>query len=132
MSTATTDEKERLIMRADKLAEDLRERECELMRLSDDELVQKTYALVTESERTSFNGDDWYWILSEIFERFAPDAELRNIDHGYRDDDDAEINTAASRQFFYGRQAARLAYQAAREASLTIETTTVLPLQDDR
>lgn len=104
--------KELLTIRAAALAEDVREQAHDLLKLSDDELVERAYDLVTEEYKSE---DDWYWILGEIFERFSPEAELRSMERGYRGDDaeDVAINIAASRQGFYERQAARLAYRAA-------------------
>lgn len=103
--------------RGDALAEDVAERQRAMLRLTDDELVQKAYDLALFSEDNHVDPDEWYVILGEVFERFAPEAELRNFERSYRDEPDrldAEINIASAREYFYRRQAARIAYQAER------------------
>lgn len=106
--------------RAETLAKELSEQTRELLRLSDDEILQKAYDLAGQVEREHVDSDQWYWILGEIFERFAPEAELRNFERGWKSapatlgEADAAIEIAASRQSFYERQAARLAFKAAR------------------
>lgn len=64
---------------------ELRPKEAEMVALSDAELVRHAYALVGELQDSAADddgsdgdgaGDRLYWILTEAFERWAPDAEL--------------------------------------------------------
>ena len=53
---------------------ELSKREAALVRLSDVELVTRTYELVQKIDNDKLS-DDFYWHLTEAFERFAPNAE---------------------------------------------------------
>lgn len=70
-----------------------------LTQLSDFELVQHAYALVPriyEAERSADLTDDFYLLLTEVFERFAPDAERADLEsrHAHDPGRDAEIESS--------------------------------------
>lgn len=97
---------EMLTVRAEKLGEDLGEKTLELLKLSDLEVMERAYEFADDS-------DEWYSLLDEIFERFAPEAWVKNTIKQYEGESTPAIEVACSRQYFYERSAARLAYRAA-------------------
>ena len=52
----------------------LRPREAEVVALSDMDLVEQLYELVPRVADDEL-GDEFYWLLQEAFERWAPHAE---------------------------------------------------------
>ncbi len=57
------------------------DRIAELVRLTDAELVSRTYAAVGEHIPDEEALDEVYWLLGEAFERWAPEAEWADREH---------------------------------------------------
>ena len=76
---------------------ELIKRERELVELSDADLIRDVYDTVAKvSERDTDLSDELFWLLGEVFERYAPQLEwnerVRRADVG--DDDVGELEAA--------------------------------------
>lgn len=96
----------------------LLEQEAELVSLSDEELIRRTYLLVRELD--DLDPDDLYFQLDEVFERFAPDLALRDRQRasvkGETDEKAIERELAAIRKRFDRRADARRVHVRVRAA----------------
>lgn len=88
---------------------DLSKREAALVALSDVDLVEHIYLLVQEID-SDVVSDEFYWYLTEAFERFAPDAEWENRARSLRTEfkpENRRLELEASRAAMAARATAR-------------------------
>jgi hypothetical protein len=81
-------------------------RHTELINMDDTDLVRETYELVLRIDDPKLS-DDFYWYLTEAYERFAPEAELAELQRRHDEDehnDGPEIFAPGLRE----RQGARI------------------------
>ncbi len=102
--------------------EGLTGRERELAKLSDSALVRKVYDFAYKLDDPL--SDEFYGLLSEVFERFAPEAEWTDRVRRAHEDDLSNIQAEleASLERMQQRFAARLQFDSFREESTDLDT----------
>ncbi len=93
-------------------------RASELARMGDVDVVEAIYALVREEVDDALVADGFYWLLSEAFERFAPNVELELARRRAFESEQPDKVELAIGQHIEGagaRHTARLAARAERQ-----------------
>jgi len=86
--------------------------------MGDVDVVEAIYGLVTAEVDDDRVSGEFYWLLSEAFERFAPNVELELARHRAFDSEKPEKVAVAIDQYIEGageRHASRLAARAERQ-----------------
>jgi hypothetical protein len=86
-----------------------------VLRLSDDDLLTHVYRWIEAVEDPDVS-DALYWVCTEAFERFAPEAEWRTVERTYSDEADPRELDAA-RRAVRRRQGARILRDLFRESA---------------
>lgn len=85
--------------------------EAKMAAFGDLALIEEIYALVKRVERGDDRAslqDEFYWYLTEAFERFAPEVEWATVERQYEDDENRDTELRDARESFERRQAIRL------------------------